>query len=235
MSQGIFIAFEGLDGSGKSTQAELLAEKLNKEKGEVFEVDFPQYGNKSAGPLEKYLNGEYGGEDDVRPEVASIFFACDRYDGSFKLKEELSKGSILIADRYTASNAGHQGGKITDKEKRREFIKWLYKLEYEIFEIPRPDISFILKTTPELAFKKSKEKKKEKKKKVISAVGEEAKDGDIHERSLNHLERALDSYLFLAEEHPDEYFVIESVDDDGRLLPPEKIHQKIIKKVNKIL
>ncbi len=233
MEKGKFIAFEGLDGSGKSTQAELLTDKIKERGKDVFQVDFPQYGKKAAGLVENYLAGKYGEEGDVSPQIASIFFACDRYDGSFEIRKAIGEGRILVADRYVASNAGHQGGKIENDERRKEFLKWLHNLEYEIFNIPKPTITFILKTSPELAFEKAKEKNKKKRAKIELAMGEQSK-GDIHERDLDHLKRSLLSYLFLAKEYPKDYTVIECLDDDGCFLPIEEIHERIMKKLKNI-
>lgn len=234
MSKGKFIAFEGLDGSGKSTQAALLVQAIQKTGREIFQFDFPQYGRKSAGLVENYLAGKYGGEKEVDPKIASIFFACDRYDGSFQIKKALEEGKTLIVDRYTASNAGHQGGKIKDIKKRKIFLKWLYQLEYEIFKIPKPTISFILKTSPELAFKSAKNKQGAKKTKILSAF-RNFSQGDIHERDLDHLKRSFDSYLFLQEEYPKDYIMIECLNENGEFLSPNVIHKEIMKKIKNIL
>ena len=148
---GKFIVFEGIDGSGKSTQAKLLIAQLKKEGYATALIDFPQYGKKSAGLVEKYLNGKYGNAQKVGPYRASIFYACDRYDTSFTIREWLAQGKIVISDRYIGSNIGHQGGKIKNKKERKKFLRWLYKLEYELFEIPKPNFSFILRVPPKIA------------------------------------------------------------------------------------
>ncbi len=231
--KGKFIIFEGLDGSGKSTQTKLLSRALKKSGLKVVKIDFPQYGKKSAGLVEEYLNGNYGSAKEVGPKRASIFYACDRYDASFKIKKLLNKGVIVVSDRYTASSIGHQGGKIKDKKKRREFFEWLYELEYNLFGIPRPAITFILKTTPELSHKLSGDfKDKEKKKKKQLYLGK--KKQDIHEIDIEHQKDALNSYLQVADEFPEEYRVIECI-KDGQLLPPEIIHKKIWTEIKKIL
>lgn len=230
---GKFIAFEGLDGSGKSTQNNLLAEHLKREGYEVKRIDFPQYGTKSAGLVENYLNGKYGTSEEVGPYRASIFFACDRYDASFKIRERLKEGKIVVSDRYIASNIGHQGGKIKDKKERKRYLKWLYNLEYGIFGIPKPDICFILKTSPELARKMApKITEEEKKRKRKAYLGRKIRD--IHEKDLTHLRTALNSYLEVAKEFPEDFKVIECL-KNGKWLPPEVIHQKIWEIVKEIL
>src|SRR3989338_7021246 len=110
--RGIFIALEGTDGSGKTTQFKLLVEALRSRGLKVATVDFPQYGQPSAFFVEYYLNGRYGGASKVGPYRASLFYALDRFQAAASIKKLLSQGKIVLANRFTLSNAGHQGGKI---------------------------------------------------------------------------------------------------------------------------
>lgn len=230
---GKFIVFEGLDGSGKSTQSKLLVRQLKKEGYKVAKIDFPQWGKKSANLIGEYLNGKYGSSEQVGPYRASIFYACDRYDASFKIRKWLKGRRVVISDRYVASNVGHQGGKIKNKKEREKFFKWLYNLEYNIFEIPRPDFTFILKTSPKFSLKLAHRiTDKEKKAKRKAYLG--SKIRDIHERDKKHLAAALKSYLHIAEIFPREFKVIECI-EKGKLLPPDIIHQEIWKIIKKIL
>lgn len=230
---GKFVAFEGLDGSGKSTQTKLLESHLRKEGYRVVRIDFPQWGKKSAYLIGEYLNGKYGTSEQVGPYRASIFYACDRYDASFKIRKWLREGKVIISDRYVASNVGHQGGKIKNKKEREKFFKWLYNLEYNIFAIPRPDFTFILKTSPtfslKLAHKITDEEKKKKRKAYLGS-----KIRDIHERDVKHLTQTLKSYLHIAKLFPKEFKIIECI-KKGKLLAPELVHQKIWKMVKRIL
>ncbi len=230
---GKFIVFEGLDGSGKSTQGKLLIEYLKREGYKVAKIDFPQYGKKSAGLVEEYLRGEYGTSKEVGPYRASIFYACDRYDASFKIRKWLREGRVVISDRYIASNIGHQGGKIKSKKERKKFIEWLYNLEYNIFGIPKPDIILVLKTSASLAKKMAPRiTDEEKKKKRISYLGSRTRD--IHEKDLKHLTQALNSYLEVAKKFPKDYKIIECL-KNNKLLSSEIIHQKIIRIVKYVL
>ena len=107
---GKFIVIDGTDGSGKATQTELLVKRLAQAGYEVVMADFPQYGQKSAGLVEHYLNGKYGTALDVGPYRASIFYAADRYDASFQIRQWLKEGKIVISNRYVTANMAHQGG-----------------------------------------------------------------------------------------------------------------------------
>lgn len=230
---GKFVVFEGIDGSGKSTQTKLLIKRLRKEGFKTAFIDFPQHGQKSAGLVDEYLLGKYGKLEEVTPYQASIFYTCDRYAASFKIKKWLKEGKIVIADRYIGSNIGHQGGKIKNKKLRKKYFKWLYDLEYRIFKIPKPDINFILKVPPHIGYLLSgKITDKKKKRKKETYLGKRKKD--IHEKDLIHLIKTEKSYLHVAEEFPKDFKVIECF-QNGKLLPPESVHKKILEIVKKIL
>ena len=138
---GKFFVIDGTDGSGKTVQCKLLIERLEKEGYKVKSVDFPQYGQKSAGLVEEYLNGKYG---QVNPYASSIFYAVDRFDASFKIRQWLDEGYVLVCNRYVTANAGHQGGKIHDPVERKKYFDWLLEMEYGTFGIPKPDLNIIL-------------------------------------------------------------------------------------------
>jgi dTMP kinase len=213
---GKFIVIDGIDGSGKTTQIELLAIALRTSGLEVNKYDFPQYGQKSAGPIEEYLSGKYG---NVKPEVGSLFFAIDRFDASFKLREVLNDGECVLSNRYVTSSAGHQGGKIDDREKRKEFFRWLDDLEYNIFAIPRPDLTIVLHVDPSVAYELSGHKYKGSRK---FTNGHER---DLHEKDLGHLKLAEKIFLEISEDFPNTKLV--ECMENGKLLPPLEIHNRI--------
>lgn len=139
--QGKLIVLEGIDGSGKSTQFKLLTDRLEKEGVPFRKVVFPQYGKKSASLLESYLNGDFGrNPEDVSAYAASTFFFVDRYS-SFKTDwgEFYKNGGLIVCDRYTTSNAIHQGAKLPNSE-LSSFLDWLYDFEFRLMELPRPDL-----------------------------------------------------------------------------------------------
>ena len=196
MSQylGKFIVIDGTDGSGKTTQFNLLVDKLKAQGFAVEVADFPQYNTKSAGLVEEYLSGKYGGADDVTPYQSSIFYAVDRFDASFKIRQWLKDGKIVIANRYVSASLGHQGGKIENPLERKVFFNWLYELEYKLFNIPKPDLSLILHVEADIAQKLAANRHRE------DWVG---KTRDIHEENLNHLQKAEQVYLEIAQMFPD--------------------------------
>ena len=185
---------DGTDGSGKATQTEFLAGRLRRSGFDVESADFPQYNTKSAGLVEEYLSGKYGGPEEVGPYRASIFYAADRYDASFKIRRWLRGGKIVIANRYVTANMGHQGGKIDNPLEKKHFFDWLYELEYEIFNIPRPDLNIILHVPAEISQALANGRKK------IDWTG---KTTDIHQQSLEHLKNAEQTYLEIARSFPD--------------------------------
>ena len=209
---GKFIVIDGTDGSGKTTQLGLLKARLEAAGYAVALADFPQYNTKSAGLVEEYLSGKYGQADEVNPYKASIFYAVDRYDASFKIQQWLAEGKIVLANRYTSSNMGHQGCKIANPLERKIFFNWLYDLEYKIFEIPRPDLSLILHVESEIAQELTKTRARE------DWAG---KKTDIHEDNLDHLKKAERIYLEIADSFPD--FRLISCTKNNAILSREEI------------
>ena len=225
-SEGKFIVLDGTDGAGKTVQLELLRKKLSEQGFNFSVLDFPRYGQKSAGLVEEYLNGRYGPAEEVGPYRASIFYAADRYAASFGLKKDLSEGKIVISNRYVSANMGHQGGKIKDKKERDKYFQWLYDLEYNLFGIPKPDLNIILWMPAGIAYELVGKKEKR------GYLGN--KKRDLHEENLEHLKNTEAVFLEMADNFPG-FAVIKCVDDENNLLEPEKIHQSVWNEVNLIL
>lgn len=226
MKKGIFIVIEGTDGSGKATQARLLATHLRKAGHKIAEFDFPQYFKSSSDFVKAYLQGRFGSIKEVSPRKASLLYAFDRFEASADIKKALSEGKVVLANRYVGSNMGHQGAKISDTEERLKYFIWDMELEYNILEIPRPDINIILRVPAKIAQKLVDEK-----------LGKErfytnGKKRDLHEASLSHLKKAETTYTEIARYFPKQFTLIDCA-PEGRLLPVEDIAGKILKIVKK--
>ncbi len=220
--RGKFIVLEGTDGSGKGTQFRLLREYLKKKRVPFEALDFPQYGQSSAYFIEKYLNGGYGFK--VDPRVASLFYAVDRFEVSYKVREWLQKGKLVLADRYVASNMGHQGAKIENKRKQAEFIKWIYTMEYKIFGVPKPDLNIFLEVPPKTAYDLIGKKS--------ARAYLKGKKRDIHERDRIHLKKAAEAYMHTTQLFKKEFKVLHCA-PHGRLLSIGEIHRMIVKLIQK--
>ncbi|MBU1202925.1 thymidylate kinase [Patescibacteria group bacterium] len=225
MSKGKLIVIEGGDGSGKTTQFNLLKEKLIKD-GQLIEiVDFPRYGQPAAVMVEKYLNGDFGAAKDVGAYRASIFYAMDRYDASFDMKRWLEDGKIVLANRYATSNMVHQAGKIKDQKERDIFLDWLDELEFNIFAIPRPDVVFFMNVSAEISqnLALSKDGRHDNLK----------SKNDIHENDLNHLRDALEAGQYVAKKY--NWEIIDCDDGTGHMRTIDSIHDEVCQKLKKYI
>lgn len=210
--RGRIIVIDGTDGSGKTTQLHLLKEKLEAEGFGVEIADFPQYNHKSAGMVEEYLSGKYGGVDDVTPYQASIFYAVDRFDFKKQINEWLAEGKIVLCNRYTSSNMAHQGCKIDNALERKVFFNWLAELEHDILKIPRPDLCLVLRVEAEISQQMAKDRGREDWK---------GKTKDIHEENLEHLKKAERVYCEIAENNSN-YRLVNCV-SEGVIMDREEI------------
>lgn len=148
---GKLIVLEGADGAGKATQAKLLVERFRSEGIEVESLEFPRYEDNFFGSYVKEWNdGVHGNFVELDPRLASVLFACDRYESRDLIKGWLEEGKHVILDRYVSASMLHQGAKLTDVDKRGAFLLWLEKLEYDVFKMPRPDIVVYLDMPAEM-------------------------------------------------------------------------------------
>lgn len=142
---GKLIVLEGTDGSGKATQCAALADALERDKIGYRKIEFPRYTEESSALIRMYLGGQFGDKPtDVNAWAASTFYAVDRY-ASYKQDwgTYYEQGGLVLADRYTTSNAVHQGSKLTP-EARKEYFQWLFDFEYNLLGLPAPDLVIYL-------------------------------------------------------------------------------------------
>lgn len=213
--KGKLIVIEGLDGSGKATQAKLLALALEENGERVKKITFPDYESESSALVRMYLHGEFGSKPgDVNAYAASAFYAVDRY-ASFKKDwgEVYQSGGLIIADRYATSNGIHQCSKL-DESEWDEYLKWLDDFEYKKLGIPAPDVVIYLKADTDIS------------QKLMSGRygGDESKK-DIHEGDIEYLRRSQKAAAYCAQKLG--WKTVECV-QDGKMRTIEDIHNEIM-------
>ena len=181
MGKGKLIVLEGIDGSGKSAQYRRLCTRLENDKIDYNHIVFPRYKMDSSALIRMYLGGYFGSHpSDVNPYAASTFYAVDRYasykDDWGKIYEE---GGIILSDRYTTSNAVHQGSKLPDEE-LPAFFDWLGDFEYNKLGLPEPDMVIYLDVDIETSLRRMKRRQEKNNTKA-----------DIHETDVEYLSRCL--------------------------------------------
>jgi len=229
MRKGKLIVIDGTDGSGKATQVEFLAKRLKKEGKIVKIVDFPEYYKNFFGAFIGHcLSEQYYKFLHVHPKIASVLYAVDRWESSEKIKDWLKKGYIIIANRYVSANQIHQAGKIKSAKKRNDFIKWLEKMEYEVFGIPRPDVTLYLDLPTKIVLQLLKDRESSRMKRAYLK-----KKKDVHEADVNFLINSRKSALKLVKEVPN--FIKINCALEDKILSREIIHEEVYKKVKKVL
>lgn len=223
--RGLFIVIEGIDGSGKATQAKLLHKKLVDEGYDVAEFSFPQYDLESSYFVKQYLNGKYGGASEVGPYTGSLFYALDRFEASMEIRNAIEDGKIVIADRYTGSNMAHQGTKFDNVEERKGYFLWLDQLEFDMLKIPRPDFSFVLSIPAEIAQKQVSGKSKR---------NYTNKKYDLHEQDLTHLKRSAEVYGNMCQLFPKDFKLVDCA-RNGDIMSIEAIHDLLLEDIRPLL
>ena len=192
--RGKLIVIEGTDCSGKETQTKKLIDRLRAKNIQVDNFSFPNYSS----PTGKIVGGPYLGKNyicdtyfeegptNVDPKVAALYYAADRKYNINKITFLLENGFNVILDRYIYSNMAHQGGKIYNKQERENIYNWLETLEFDLLELPHPDIAIFLHMPTS-------------KTNILKNDREEKPDG--HEQDIKHLENAEKSYLELVERY----------------------------------
>lgn len=210
----MLIVMEGLDGSGKATQTELLYESLLSEGKKVVKVSFPDYDSASSTLIKMYLSGEFGSDpEDVNAYAASSFFSVDRY-ASYKKnwKKDYEDGAIILCDRYTTSNAIHQCCKL-ERDKWDGYLKWLFDFEYGLLGIPAPDAVIYLQVDVD-----------ESQELMNGRYSGREEKKDIHEANTEYLRKARRAADYCAEKLG---WRTVRCTEDGRMRSIESIHEEI--------
>ena len=217
-----FIAIEGLDGSGKETQTNLLYEKLKKRQNNVLKLSFPDYKSKSSDLVKMYLSGEISqNADEINAYAASSFYSADRYISFIKnWKTQYEAGSVILTDRYTTSNQIYQTAKL-QKKSWKEFIEWIEDFEYKKLSLPSPDLVIFLNVPVEISQQLM----------LKRYSGNEAKK-DIYESNVEFLKKCHASAMYCAEKL--NWQVINCA-ENNKLKKIDEIHSCVIKIVDKFL
>lgn len=226
-----FIVIEGLDGSGKSTQLELLQQFFKNNKLNFKFIHFPKYDSPVYGNLiSKFLRGDLGNLESVNPYLVALLYAGDRNNYKDTINEWLENNYFVLADRYVYSNIAFQCAKIANKNKQPELKQWILQTEYDYFNIPKPDINLFL-DVPLSTIKNRLQKMRQGNDRSYL----NGKD-DIHEANFQFQQQVRTVYDELLQSETN-FLSIPCMDDTEKLLKPEIIHQTIVNtlKINKIL
>lgn len=217
----MLIVIEGLDGAGKSTQVRLIKEYI-KESGRRLEyLHFPRFNASVYGELiAKFLRGEFGGNEQVHPQLVALLFAQDRADASAAIKKWLAKGDCVLLDRYVYSNIAYQCAKLCDRAEAKELKDWIFNLEYEVFAVPKPDVNIFLDVPLSFVNRKLRENRKGDDREYLKG-----KD-DIHETDMAFQKRVRELYLEQCAEDKD-FIRVECMDGAGEMLPAGRIFESI--------
>lgn len=218
---GKLIVIEGLDGSGKSTQIEILKKRLADCGKSVKQIKLPDYDSKSSTLVKMYLGGEFGDDpSDVNTYAASLFYTVDRYANYKNVWEtEYLDGTLILADRYTTSNAVHQTVKLP-KENWDSYLDWLFETEYVKVGVPKPDSVIFLDMDVDISQKLMSKR----------YCGEETKK-DVHEANVDYLKRCHEAALYAAKRFG--WSVIKCYEGENPL-PIDEIGEKIFEKVREM-
>jgi len=217
--KGKLVVIDGTDGSGKGTQTELLLKYLDSMKIKNKYIDFPRYYTSFHGQMVgRYLAGEFGSLESSSPYLTSLFYAMDRLTARDEIVDWLEEGNTVVANRYTTSSMAFQTARI-EKDKREEFLKWLYDMEYKEHKLPKEDLVLFLYVPVEISQKLIEQK-----------TGRDYVSGkkkDINEANVAYQKEVLSLYLELAKKNT-HWEVIKCVDSKGKLLTIEKVHEKVV-------
>lgn len=220
---GKLIAIDGVDASGKQTHTQMLYDKLLADGIRVKRVSFPAYDSPSSALVKMYLSGQFGeNPEEITAYTASTFFAADRF-ASFKTdwEKDYDDGAVIIADRYVSSNMIHQASKIDDDEEKDRFLEWLFDFEYNIYKIPKPDITFFLDMPTEYARELMRERENK-------FDGTQKKD--IHERNEEYLKKSYKNACGVSKKFSWEHILCVK---DGQIRNIEEINNEMYEIIRK--
>ncbi len=223
----MLIVIEGLDGSGKSTQVKLLREFLESQVEDFNYLHFPRFDSPVFGELiAMFLRGDFGEINEVHPMLVALLFAGDRRDASTQALEWLNSGGVVLYDRYVYSNIAFQCAKVENVEEAVKLRNWIIKTEFKDFSIPRPDVNIFLDMPISFVEKNLNAERTGDDRDYLR--GKE----DIHESQISFQERVREIYLDLVS-LDDNFIRIDCVNEEGKVLTPSEIFEKIKEVIKK--
>lgn len=220
-----FIVIEGLDGSGKSTQLNLIEQFFRKRNLKSKFLHFPRTDSPVWGELiSRFLRGDLGNIDQVNPYLIALLYAGDRTDAATSLRQWMDEDYVVIADRYLYSNIAFQCAKLSDKKEKDQLARWIKHFEYEYNKIPVPDLNLYLNVPFRFTQKNLDNARLGTDRDYLNGAS------DIHEADLDFQKRVREVYLWQVEVNND-FESIECADSDGNMLMPETISELIFEKI----
>ncbi|MBQ8022267.1 MAG: thymidylate kinase [Bacteroidales bacterium] len=225
----MLFVIEGLDGAGKSTQVRKLREYLENRCGNLEYIHFPRYDAPVYGePIGKFLRGGFGAIDAVHPQLVALLYAEDRHGAAPQMRASLAAGTPVLLDRYVYSNIAYQCAKISHPDAREELREWINNTEYGQFDLPRPDLNLFLDVPIGFVEEKLSAQRKGSDRQYLGG------GSDIHEANIEFQKRVREVYLRQCEVDP-RFLRIDCAAEDGSMLPPDAIFEKIRKAVDPLL
>ena len=224
----MFLVLEGLDGAGKSTQIKYLQSFLQTKNREYRMVHFPRFDAPLYGPLiAQFLRGDLGAVDQVSPYLVALLYAGDRHHAALQIRDWLAHHYVVIVDRYVYSNIAYQCAKFEEREKQKELREWILQMEFDYFNLPKPNINLFLDVPLTFVEQKLKEFRQGADRAYLNGKS------DIHESSLIFQEKVRKVYLEQASLDPC-FEVITCGDKTGSMCSQEEIFALIRAKMSSL-
>lgn len=221
----VLIAIEGIDGSGKGTQARLVTKRLARLGYQTSSIQFPRYSATAFGAaIGDFLNGRFGSLDEVHPQLAAVLYAGDRFESLGVLAEAMASSDIVVLDRFTASNLAHQAAKLQGQE-REKLIDWINDIEHRVFGLPRPNLNILLDISSDWSRELVSRK---------AARDYTSEEADIQESDRPYLERVRECYRDIATSQ-NNWAVVKCLGSDGELRNVDTISDDILERIMPLL
>lgn len=212
------IAIEGIDGSGKGTQSARLTSALTDRGLKAAMLQFPRYSKTNFGTaIGEFLNGRFGELHQVHPQLAAVLYAGDRFESRQLLLSLMAENDVVVLDRFVGSNLAHQSARLEGVERDR-LVTWIETIEYEVFQLPRPDANLLI----DMSSAWSREL-------VARKAAREYTDrvADLQEADTPYLEKVRQCYRRIAESRPD-WQIITGLTESGELRSIEEVGEQML-------